>query len=292
MRYLRLATTALALVLATTSLLAQKQLQLLATIADPGGKEITTVDAAEVTVKENGSDLKITKVEPFQRIPKLQILIDNGLGMPSASLSDLRTAVKGLLSALPPNLEVSMFTTAPQPRTLQKPTTDKVMLISAVDRIAPDSGTGRFMESLYEATDRIEKDKQEGASYTIVTIGTTSGDLNVRESDMNTTIQRVAKRHTTVDVVLLNGLNTGSGGVVQTDLGQAVTRASGGRMETIAVANRMLTLLPEIGKQLATSMGPGSKQVKITVERPTAGALGQVSVGVAGKDLLGVALAQ
>jgi hypothetical protein len=63
-------------------------------------------------------------------------------------------------------------------------------------------------------------------------------------------------------------------------------------METIAVANRMLTLLPEIGKQLATSMGPGSKQVKITVERPTAGALGQVSVGVAGKDLLGVALAQ
>ena len=59
---------------------------------------------AAVRVTENGVEGKILKIEPLDREPKVQILIDNGLGMPPESLSDLRTGLRGLLEALPPDI--------------------------------------------------------------------------------------------------------------------------------------------------------------------------------------------
>ena len=110
--------------------------------------------------------------------------------------ADLRNGVRGLIQALPPSLEVTLVTTAPQPRFLERATTDRVKLISAVDRLSPDSGAGRFVESMFEATERIAKD--EKGRYTIISFGTTSGDAQVRESDVQKTIERVQQRGTTV----------------------------------------------------------------------------------------------
>src|SRR4051812_22357272 len=158
MRFSRFAVTASALALATTGLLAQKPLVLLATITDPSGAEVNSIDPAEVVFTENGTSGTVVKVEPVAAlIPKVQLLVDNGIGMPPTSLGDLRTALKGLLTALPPNVEVTFVTTAPQPRMLEKATTDRIKLLSAVDRLTPDSGTGKFVDSMFEAIDRITK---------------------------------------------------------------------------------------------------------------------------------------
>ena len=166
-----LGATAIALCLASTGVFAQKEVVLRATITDPTGAEVTTINPADVSFTENGVEGKIIKVELVAAVvPKVQILVDNGLGMPAASLGDLRTAVKGLVNSLPTNVEVTLVTTAPQPRMLEKPTTDRIKQLSAVDRMAPDASAGRFVDSMYEATDRINKDKQEGSSYTIISI--------------------------------------------------------------------------------------------------------------------------
>ncbi len=73
----------------------------------------------------------------------------------------LKDGIKGLVEALPENLEVTIVTTAPQPRFLVRPTTDKAMMIEGLSRLAPDTGAGRFVESMNEATQRIEKDKTD-----------------------------------------------------------------------------------------------------------------------------------
>jgi len=283
-----LVATGAALCLATTGLLAQKQVVLVATITDPTGADVSTLDPSDVDFTENATAGTVLKVEPLAAVvPKVQILVDNGLGIPAASLGDLRSALKGLLNALPTTVEVSLVSTAPQPRMLEKPTNDRVKLLSAVDRLTPDSGAGRFVDSLYEATDRIAKDKQEGSSYTIIAIASSVGDMNFRENDVKQVSQRVVQKRTNVHVVILSSLNNASGGGIQVDLGKGLADMMGGRFETIAVPNRLITLLPEIGAQVAKSMAPGAKQFRITLQRPpnASAELGRIGLAVKGKVL-------
>jgi len=294
MRFIRFAVISAMVCLATTGLLAQKPLVLIGTVTDPTGAEVASVDTKDVVFTENGNAGTVVKVEPVAAlVPKVQLLVDNGVGMPAESLSDLRNAVKGLISALPTNIEVTFVTTAPQPRFLEKATTDRVKLLSAVDRLAPDTGAGHFVDAFYEATDRAVKDKQEGAAYTIIAVGTSSGDLTYKDSDIKTIQQRVQQKRIGIQVVLLNRMNSGSIGSIQTDLGKGLADMTGGRFEVINVPNRILTLLPEIGTNVGKSMGPGAKQFKLTLQRPSGatGALGQVGIGINGKILSNLAVA-
>ena len=289
----KLLAVAIVICAATAGVLAQKQFRLIATVVDPNGAEVATVDAKDVRVTEDGTQATIVEVEPIERVPKVQLLIDNGIGMPNTSIGDLRTGVRGFLEALPPGIEVQIVTTAPQPRFLERATTDRVKLLSAVDRLTPDGGAGRFVESLHEATDRVRRDSNEDASYTIVTVGTMSGDVNVRDRDMKETLERVQQHRIKVHAVILSSVNTSaSAGIAQTELGQAVTQVSGGRYENIAVPNRLATLLPEIGAQMAPTLGAGAKQFRIVVDRPggASGDLGKISISVAGMMVPSVTL--
>ncbi len=274
------------------ALRAQRQFQVLATVTDPNGAEVASLAPGDVHVTENGVELTVAKVEAVNRVPKVQLLLDNGIGLGAENLSNLRTGVRGFLEALPPNIEVTLVTTAPQPRFLERATTDREKLLKAIDRLTADSGAGRFVESLYEATDRIDKDKD--GNYTVVSLATSAGDANVRESDINKALQRVQSRHTTVHVILVTANNSrlGSGGVVQGEVGQAVAKVSQGRFENIAAASRIATLLPEIAAQMAKTMGGASRQFRFTVERPAnaKGDLGNVQVGVTGKVISGGAI--
>jgi hypothetical protein len=295
MRSTFLAATVMAVCLATSGVLAQRQLSLIATITDPNGAEVTTIDPKDVRVTENGEVATVLKVEPIERAPKVQVLIDNGIGMPPESIGDLRNGVRGLLEGLPPDIEVTVVTTAPQPRFLVRPTTDRKTILETVNRLAPDSGAGRFVESLFEATQRIERDKQQDAAYTIVSVGTASGDANVRERDIKQTMERLQKYRPVVHVAMLTTVGrSATGGVIQAEVGQAAAQMTGGRYENLAVANRLATLLPEIGAQLGKTLGTGSRQFRFTVDRPAAasGDLGKLAMGVSGKVVATVMIDQ
>ena len=272
---------AVALCVASGDVRAQQQVQLYASVADVTGKPVTTLEPADLKVLEGGVEAKIVKVEPVSWPVKVQLLVDNGIGLGGQNIQSLKDGIKGLIEALPENLEVTIVTTAPQPRFLVRPTTDKAMMIEGLSRLAPDGGAGRFVESMNEATQRIEKDKSDHFPV-IISSATSSGDANVLERDVKRIFERIQKRPTTVHVILLNS-TTGSatGGANQTQVGLSVTQATRGRYESIAVPTRLATLLPEIGKQVAASHEKQSHQFKITVERPAgkSGELGQLSAG-------------
>ena len=65
---------------------------------------------------------------------------DNGVGIPPESISDLRTGVRGLIEAIPDGVEVTLVTTAPQPRFLERATTDRQKLLAAQDDIIKETG--------------------------------------------------------------------------------------------------------------------------------------------------------
>jgi len=283
MRLKLLATAAgISVLTAMTAAQNSKQIQIFASILDATGMPAKTVEAGDIRLMENGAEAKVTKVEPVNWPVKLQILLDNGIGLGSQNVQHLKNGVKSLVDAMPENLEVTMVSTAPQPRFLVRPTTDRAAIQKGLDLLAPDSGAGRFVESLAEATQRIEKDKGDYFPV-IISVGTMSGDVNVRDSDVERLMKRLEARPTTVHVILFNsGAGSASGGGNQTQIGISVTKYTGGKFENINSPTRITPLLAEWGEDVSSSVKRQSNQFRITADRPASasGDIGKISAGV------------
>jgi len=256
---------------------AQEQITLLASIVDPQkGTPVETLTPADVKVSEDNQPATVTKVEAVSRQVKVQVLIDNGIGVGANSLSDFRSGVRNLVGALPADIETTIMTTAPQARTLVKATKSKDELLKGVDRLAPDSGTGRFVESLGEAIARANKEKD---TFTvIICAATTSGDGKVLPEEMKRIYEPIRGRPILVHVLLYSGVQSAIGGDIQIEVGQQITKMTGGRYEYINNMNRYITLLPELGAEVAKQAAGSSKQFRITAQRPKKGNLGQLSL--------------
>ena len=256
------------------------QIQIFASILDGTGAPAKTLAPGDVRLMENGQEAKVTKVEPVNWPVKLQLLLDNGVGMGSQNVQQLKNGVKALIDAMPENLEVTLVSTAPQPRFLVRATTDRAAVLKGLDVLAPDSGAGRFLESLAEATQRIERDKTDYFPV-IISVATTSGDRDVRDNDVKRTMERLEKRPTTVHVILFNSGGGSTGGANQTNLGMNVTEYTGGKFENINSPTRIAPLLEEFGKTVATTVQRQSNQFRITADRPAgaSGDIGKISMG-------------
>jgi hypothetical protein len=257
-----------------------KQIQIFASILDGTGAPAKTLEPGDVRLMENGVEAKVTKVEPVNWPVKLQLLLDNGIGLGSQNIQQLKNGVKALIDALPANLEVTLVSTAPQPRFIVRATTDRAAVLKGLDVLAPDGGAGRFLESLAEATQRIERDKTDYFPV-VISVATTSGDRDVRDSDVERTMQRLEKRPTTVHVVLFNSGGGSTGGANQTNIGMNVTQYTGGKFENINSPTRIAPLLEEFGKTVATTVQRQSNQFRITADRPAgaSGDIGKISMG-------------
>jgi hypothetical protein len=281
MRNWFLALGVLASLAGASGLQAQQQLQVFASIVDAAGVAPKALDPTDVRILESGAELKVLKVESVTEWPtKLQVLLDNGVGLGGENLIHLRNGLRGLLEAVPDGVEVSVYTTAPNPRPLVRPTTDKAAMLKGVDLLAPDSGAGRFVESLNEATQRIERDKTSHFPM-IITVGSSAGDRNVMERDVERLFQRLQTKPATVHVVMVSApQRAASGGGSQIEVGIQASKATGGKYEPIAAPSRLASLLPELGALVAASHKKQSNQFRITAERANGSApLGGVSAG-------------
>ncbi len=184
------------------SLGAQNTIVFFASVVDDKAVPVATLAPDDLKVVENGAEGKITKVEPIDWPIKVQLLIDNGVGM-DAALVQIRNGIKGFVEAMPDGIEMSLYTTAPQPRNIVRPTMDKKLMVQGADRIAPDSGAPRFIEALNEAASRIDKEK--GNYFPVVVIlGSMSAEgSSFNERDVQRMLQRFAER-STVHVIMLS----------------------------------------------------------------------------------------
>jgi hypothetical protein len=197
------------------------------------------------------------------------VLVDNGAGLGSENLQHLRNGVKGLLQALPAGVEVSLLTTAPQARFIVRPTMDRIQFSTASGALHPTRH--RPIHRVAERGDAALRERTRTDHFPVIILaGTSAGDSNVLERDVQRLMQRLQKRPATVHIVLLTNTRSATGGSVQTNVGLAVTQLTGGRYEGIAAASRLATLLPEIGTQVAKSHEKQSHQFRLTLQRPAA----------------------
>jgi len=258
---------------------AQNTVTFFASVVDDKGAPVTALAPEDFKVAENGVEGKVAKIEPIDWPVKVQLLIDNGTGMETA-LVQIRNGVKGFVEALPDGVEMSLVTTAPQPRFIVRPTMDKQAVIQGADRITPDSGSARFVEALNEAAARVDKEKGNYFPVVVILGSTTADGSSFVERDVQRMLQRFSDRAATVHVIMLSTGARSASGANQTTVGEAVTKTTGGRYDNIAASTRLATLLPEIGAQVAKSHARQSRQFRITFQRPSnaSGPLGQVGI--------------
>jgi hypothetical protein len=99
-------------------------------------------------------------------------------------------------------------------------------------------------------------------------------------------------RHAKVNAVLAS-TRAGTVALPDTDVTQQAnvalptTKATGGRYETLAIANKLDTLLPEWGRDLAALHVRQNTQFRVTVERTHGGELQKPTIEIARPGLSG-----
>src|SRR5918993_4634777 len=102
---------------------AQGPITLYVSAVDASGASVDDIKPEEISYKEGGNAGKIVSVEKFSLPVKLTIAVDNGPDSPNA-LSHYRSGLTELINQLPPDMEVTLITMAPQPRMVVKPTSN------------------------------------------------------------------------------------------------------------------------------------------------------------------------
>jgi hypothetical protein len=105
--------------------------------SDAAGTPVTDLKPDEVIMTENGVRQQVVKVEPLSVPIKLTIAVDNGIDSADA-LVHYRAGLKGLVEALPPDVEITLISIAPQPLTVLRPTTDRTQVLRAINGFAPE----------------------------------------------------------------------------------------------------------------------------------------------------------
>ena len=237
---------------------------------DSVGNPVEKLMPDEVDIIEDDVICRTVKVDLIDWPMKLTVLVDNGTGAGNM-LANLRTGLQGFFDAIPAGVEMSLLTIGSQPRWVVRPTMDKAVAIKGITLVAPDGGAPMFVDAILEAANRIDKDKSAHFPAIVIVTTDVGNSRGTLERDLER-IQKLVQQHgITVHFVQVSSGSQNQGsvtGALQTDLGITLSKMSGGRYESLNTNSRLLVLLPELGKLLATSNDRQTHQYRITYERP------------------------
>jgi hypothetical protein len=261
------------LLVASATASGQQQIRFYLAATSGAGEPVMDLKPAEISVLENDMPGSVVSVVPVTRPVKITVLVDNGPNT-STLLTQYRNGLKAFFGALPPGIESSLLTLAPQPRWVVRPTGDRDLLVKGVDRMLPDDSPPRFIDGLIEAANRIEQENRRQLAYfpVIVVLSTTglegSGVVGRSVDRMATQLLTYAAR---LHVIML-GTNARSPsillGAAQVQIGKTLADRTGGRYEAIAAPTRIASLLPEYGQLIAAAHAFQRQQYLVTASRP------------------------
>jgi hypothetical protein len=280
---------------------AQTSLQFFVSAVDADGKPVADIRVEDVLMTENGVPQEVVKVEPLAIPMKLTIAVDNGLDSDDA-IAHYRSGLTGLVEALPPDVEVTLISTAPQPRMVVRATTDRVQILRGISGFAPERTRPRFTDALVEYSKRLEQEAKDkrAAPYlpVLVMVSTASTETTTYQPDqIQKAVEFLVKRHAKFNAVIVStrvaDVNTVAGldASLQSRVALPSTKATGGRYEALAIPNRLATLLPEWGRDLAALHARQITQFRVTVERSRGGELQSPRIEIARPGLSGTVTA-
>jgi len=261
------------------------QLLVFLSAVDASGAPITDLKPEEINYTESGVPGKVVTLERHSLPVKLTIAVDNGRESQPA-LASLRDGLTGLVKALPADVEVTLITMS-QPQTVVRATTDRGQITQGIDRFAADTAAvAKFSEMLVEYADRIEKDsKDKKLNYAprLIVVSTPTPELErVQPDTIEKALNTLRTRGARVSVVMVTTTPSNTASVANMTQGRQaliaapIVKASRGKFETLLAFNRLATLLPEWGQEIATSHVQQSTQYRAVIDRPN-GATGALN---------------
>lgn len=257
---------------------AQSELfQFVVAASDAAGRPITSLARDEVLMTEDGLPNQIVKVEPFRVPVELTIAVDNG-PLSREALSHYRAGLTGLVNALPRDVEVTIISISPQPRTVAGPTTDRQQLLRGVNGFAPQDDSPRFTDALVEFASRyrtaLEAERRIDSLPELVMVSTSAVEaVSYEVPEISRAIEFLRARKARVYVTMMTSregegigfapLNTAR----QTLIAIPVTEATGGRYEPLATASGLRKLLPDFGREIAALHATHVNQFLVTAQR-------------------------
>jgi hypothetical protein len=267
-------------------------------VADQSGRPVQDLTRDEIVLTENGVAAEIVKVQPFTMPVALTVAVDNG-PLSADALGHYRTGLTGLVRALPVEMETTLITMSPQPMMVVQPTADRIRLLRGVNGFAPQEESPRFTDTLVEFSRRYEsalKETNRIASVPVLLMVSTSAPEAVSYSSEEVTraIAFLERRKAMVHVVMLN-INRGAStraainDARQTMIAIPATKVTRGRYEALSNSNRLVSLLPEMGAQIAGLHRRQVNQLLVTARRQPGrrGPLQNLQIGLTRKGLTG-----
>ena len=292
------ATAVFITVLAASAVLsAQQTFQFFISVADATGQPVTDITQKDVVMSENKEPNEIAKVEPFRMPVKLTIAVDNGPASGDA-LPHYRSGLAAMVKALPTDMEIALITTAPQPRFVVQMGTDRERLNRGINGFAPESESPRFTDTIVEFSKRHEKELQDKKNVidsipVLMLLSTTTNEASsyevpevtkalrfLQQRRAKAYITMVAQRSNVSDASQINESR-------QAMIGIPLVKGTNGKYEALAISNRLTTLLPEWGQEIAALHLRNANQFRVTVNRKATGALQNPAVEVTRAGLKG-----
>jgi hypothetical protein len=248
-------------------------------------------------MSENGTAQQVVKVEPISVPLKLTIAIDNGAESGEA-LAHYRSGLTGLVESLPADLEVTVISIAPQPRTIVQSTTDRTQITRGINGFAPEQARPRFTDAIVEYSQRLQREARDRnmkpyAPVMLILSTAAAEQPSYQPNEIAKAVEFLVARHARLNVIVMS-TRTGQAtspetinASLQAIVAIPAVKATNGRYEALAASSRLATMLPEWGRDLAVLHTRQSKQVRVTVERKTGGPLQNPQIELARPGLQG-----
>jgi len=287
------------LLVSTPLLLGQSNaFQFVVSVVDQSGRPVSDLTRDEIILTEDGIADEIVKVEPFSIPVELTVAVDNG-PLSADSLVHYRSGLTGLVKALPGDVEITLITMSPQPLMVVRPTTDRIRLLRGLTSFAPQADSPRFTDTLVEFAKRYEEELRRTRTIdsvpVLVMVSTSVTEaVSYQPPEITKALAFLEQRKAFVHVAMLN-INRGATGLASLDEGRQTliaipaTKVTRGRYEALANGSRLVTLLPEMGAQIAALHRRQVSQLLVTAYRRPGlkGALQNAQIGLTRKDLKG-----
>ena len=256
--------------------LAQSQV-LFVSIVDADGEPVTDLTPEEMTIQWNGEDCETLELAPIDWPVRVTVFVDNGAGGRTA-VPQIREGLRGLVAAIPEEVEVALATLAGRPRFVTRHTSDREDLARGIDLIAPDAGaTATFMDALIEEAGRLHDDEERQYFPVIVMVASDGPDgSNGRQRRYDEALQRLVDNSATVHTRMLS---SGNQGAIAAQVGSNVGEVTRGSHESLAAGSAFVTMLPELGQDIARKHRLVSHQYRVTYAPPD-GASDQPAIAI------------
>jgi hypothetical protein len=167
---------------------------------------------------------------------------------------------------------------APQPRTVQAFTNDRIKIVKGINAIAPDNGTPRFADTLVEYSKRLKdefnKTKRLDSIPVIVLVSTTAPEnSSYQATEIDAALQFLEQRKARVYVTMAMQSGPRSSEGDQPMIAMPLAKGTHGRYEQLADTARLTTLLPEYGADIASLHQTRYNQMLVTANRKKTGPL-------------------